>query len=379
MEPAEGQMRPAEQQAQPGTRPAPTLRRRLRSLGINLSISLISLVIFFALAEGLARLGGYAPYEARADAFQREFDESDRSAIGMFIQDPSRIWDLRPGYTGHRDDWGGRNWVTITINLQGRRDAEVLLAKPANTTRIALLGDSVAFGARVMVQDDFASLMQATLNAESTSRHYEVLNFGVSGYSTWQELSVFNEKALPYQPDVAILAFVMNDLVDNNQASRLGFLDMTRAQGVAQWLREHSAFYRFLREQVLSVEARMVLQDPCANADPNFCWDNTRRLLDQMDDATRKAGVPLVIVVFPTHQQISDPDPALDARYQEILAAYARERGIPLVDLLPAFRAEGGQDTELYVDDYHPNERGHVLTARVILEELRAQGILPAP
>lgn len=379
MEPAGGQTKPTGPQEGPGTRAAPTLSRRLRSLGINLLISLASLVLFFGVAEGVARLAGYAPYEARADAFRREFEESDRAGVGMFVENPSRIWDLRPGYTGHRDDWGGRNWVTITINLQGRRDAEVTLAKPASTTRIALLGDSVAFGARVLVEDDFASLMQAALNAGSTARRYEVLNFGVSGYSTWQETSKFSEDALPYQPDVAMLVFVMNDLVDNNQASRLGFLDMTRAQGVAQWLREHSAFYRFLREQVLSVEARMVLQDPCANADPQFCWDNSRRLLDQLDEATRKAGVRLAIMVFPPREQAVDPNSDLDARYQDILAAYARERGIPLVDPLPALRAEAGQGVELYVDDYHPNERGHVITTQVILEALRAQGVLPAP
>jgi hypothetical protein len=76
----------------------------------------------------------------------------------------------------------------------------------------------------------------------------------------------------------------MNDIYDNNQAGKLGYLNMTRVQGVARFLRENSAFYRWMRERVLSVEAQMALRDPCAGGDATFCWETTRQLLDQMED-----------------------------------------------------------------------------------------------
>jgi lysophospholipase L1-like esterase len=349
--------------------------KRLRDLGLNLFVMILSLAAFFGVAEGLARLGGYAPYTAQADIFRQDFQNSDRAGNDLFTPSSSRVWDLQPGFVGHRSDWGTRNWVTISINSQGRRDTEVSLKKPAGTYRIAILGDSVAFGARVEAKDDFATQLEWNLNARSSSLHYEVLNFGVPGYGTWQELSMLKEKALAYDPDLVILAFVMNDLYDNNQAGKLGYLNMTRVQGVAKFLREHSAFYRFMREKLLSVEARVALRDPCAGADQTFCWSTTKQLLDQTIDVTRQHGAKFVLVVFPIRSQTLAPDQNIETHYQQVLAAYARDKGIPEIDLLNAFIEN--RDQELFVDDYHPTEIGHMMATLEMLEQLDAQAVLP--
>ena len=353
-----------------------SVAKRLRDLGLNLLVMVASLAVFFGLAEGLARLAGYAPYTAQASVFQQEFDRSERAATELFTPSSSRVWDLRPGYMGHRTDWGTRNWVTISINSQGRRDKEVSPAKPAGTYRIAILGDSVAFGARVEAKDDFATQLEWNLNARSISLRYEVLNFGVPGYGTWQELSALKEKVLAYDPDLVLLAFVMNDIYDNNQAGKLGYLNMTRVQGVARFLRENSGFYRWMRERVLSVEAQMALRDPCAGGDATFCWETTRQLLDQMVDATRQQG-KFALVVFPIRSQTLAPDPNIEARYQQVIDGYARAKGIPAIDLLKAFTEN--KDDELFVDDYHPTEMGHAIATIEMLGQLDAQGVLPPP
>ena len=351
--------------------------KRLRDLGLNLLVMVTSLVVFFGLAEGLARLSGYTPYTAQADVFRQGFDQSVFAANDLFISSPSRVWDLRPGFVGHRTDWGARNWVTISINSQGRRDKQVTLRKPAGTYRIAILGDSVTFADRVQVKDDFATQLEWTLNMRAQSLRYEVLNFGVPGYGTWQELSMLQERVLAYEHDLIVLAFAMNDFPDNNQAGKLGYLNVTRVQGVAKFLREHSAFYHWVRERVLSVEAQVALRDPCAGGDPNFCWDTTRRLLDQVVDTTRQHAVKFVLVVFPIRWQTLVPDPNIEARYQQVMADYARERGIAEVDLLKAFTEN--KDDELFVDDYHLSEIGHSVAMTAILEQMDAQGVLPAP
>jgi hypothetical protein len=351
------------------------MAKSLRGLGLNLLVMVVSLAVFFGLAEGLARLGGYAPYATQADVFRQEFESSERAATELFTPSPSRVWDLRPGFVGHRSDWGTRNWVTISINSQGRRDKEVSLKKPAGTYRIVVLGDSVAFGARVEAKDDFCTQLEWNLNARSESLRYEVLNFGVPGYGTWQQLSALKEKALAYDPDLVILAFVMNDLYDNNQAGNLGYLNMTRVQGAAKFLREHSAFYRFMREKVLSVEAQVALRDPCAGADATFCWDTTERLLDQVVETTRQHDSKFVLVVFPIRSQTLAPDPNIEAHYQQVMAAYAHKKGIPEIDLLRAFTEN--RDDGLFVDDYHPTEIGHSIAAIEMLEQLDAQGVLP--
>jgi len=349
--------------------------KRLRDQSLNLLVMLVSLAVFFGLAEGLARLGGYAPDTAQVQVFRQEFERSDFAATELFMPSPSRVWDVRPGFVGHRTDWGTRNWVTISINSQGRRDKEVSLQKPAGTFRIAILGDSVAFGDRVEAKDDFATQVEWTLNARSRSLRYEVLNFSVPGYGTWQELAVLREKALGYDPDLVVLAFVMNDMFDNNQAGRQGYLNMTQVQGAAKFLREHSAFYRWMREKLLSIEAQVALRDPCASADVNFCWDTTQRLLDQVIETTRQRHVKFVLLTLPVWSQTLQPDSAFEVRYQQVIAGYARDKGIPDIDLLKAFT--DNRDQGLFVDDYHLTEVGHSIVMIEMIEQLDAQGLLP--
>jgi hypothetical protein len=148
---------------------------KLRNLGLNVLVAVASLAVFFGLVEGLARLSGYAPPPAQADVFNQAFVETGHAENDLFVPHPSRIWSLRPGFVGQRDDWGARSW--ITINAQGRRGTAVPLKKPAGTYRIALLGDSVAFGSGVQVKDIFAAQLEWNLNALAAHKHDEGMMF----------------------------------------------------------------------------------------------------------------------------------------------------------------------------------------------------------
>jgi lysophospholipase L1-like esterase len=351
--------------------------QRWRELGVNLLVTALSLLVFFGLAEVGARLGGYAPYTAQADVFRHDFDASRRATMDLFISNETRIWELRPGFVGQRADWGDRSWITITINAQGWRDDEVTLSKPAGVFRIALVGDSVTFGGRVEAKNNFATQLEWNLDAQAPGR-FQVLNFGVPGYSTWQELSLLQDKVWNYAPDLVLLSFVMNDLYDNNQASQLDYLSMSRLQGVAKFMREHSAFYRFMREKLLTVRAQAANRDPCAGQDPSFCWNATWPLLDQFIVASRQRQVPFAVVIFPVDEQMRDqPDPNIKVRYQDELRAYAEKNQIPAIDLLGAFVEY--RDAGLFVDNYHPTEFGHSVAAVVILDQLKAYRLIPLP
>src|SRR2546421_5635998 len=53
-------------------------------------------------------------------------------------------------------------------------------------------------------------------------RRVEVINFGVSGYGTAQELLTLREKAWDYSPDVVLLAVTTNnDVLDNSRALKM--------------------------------------------------------------------------------------------------------------------------------------------------------------
>ncbi|MBX9696168.1 MAG: SGNH/GDSL hydrolase family protein [Cyanobacteria bacterium] len=95
-------------------------------------------------------------------------------------------------------------------NSDGFRDSEWTLAKPPGTKRIAILGDSMAEGYQVSLDETFGKLLERKLNQNGKEK-FEVMNFGMSGFSTVQELYCFKEKALKYKPDICILAYHVGD------------------------------------------------------------------------------------------------------------------------------------------------------------------------
>jgi lysophospholipase L1-like esterase len=104
--------------------------------------------------------------------------------------------------------------VWFRINSQGMRaDHDYPKAKPPGVQRILSLGDSFAIGYEVDVQDCFASVLERELR----SRGYavEVLNAGVSGYSTAEECLYLERELLQYEPDLVLVSFYTNDISDN--------------------------------------------------------------------------------------------------------------------------------------------------------------------
>src|SRR2546423_4830587 len=92
----------------------------------------------------------------------------------------------------------------VRINSEGLRDREHSKQKPPNTFRIAVLGDSYAEAFQVEQDAAFWSVLERRLNDCSVleGRKVEVINFGVSGYGTAQELLTLRERVWDYSPDV---------------------------------------------------------------------------------------------------------------------------------------------------------------------------------
>lgn len=119
---------------------------------------------------------------------------------------------------------GARGWFTsegkayIRINSQGFRDQEHEKAKAAGVFRVAVIGDSFAEALDVPIEDTFWTVMQRQLAGcrALPAKKVEVLNFGVSGYGTGQELIMLRRRVWDYSPDVVVLAFTIGNDIRNN-------------------------------------------------------------------------------------------------------------------------------------------------------------------
>jgi hypothetical protein len=100
------------------------------------------------------------------------------------------------------------------------RDREHTKQKPANTFRIAVLGDSFAEARQVPIEDTFWVFLEKKLQEcpGIAGKHVEVINFGVAGYGTAKELITLRREACDYSTDLILLVVTPgNDIRDNSR------------------------------------------------------------------------------------------------------------------------------------------------------------------
>lgn len=264
----------------------------------------------------------------------------------------------------------GRSEVPIRTNSLGLRSPEIERQKPAGTTRIVVLGDSVAFGWGLRSEDTFASQLASLLATVYPDKRFEVINAGVSGYGTWQELDWLKQTGIALQPDVVIVQTHLNDAADN----LWGTLGQELSGG--SWLTQVSMLARLVGRVTGSLSPDASTDQPCQRdwrvGTDEVCWDRTEALLAQLKAVAQDAGAEVVLMPSPMRWQVEpnvrDQRSWVDkGRYQDVLADYALLNGWLFADPLPAVQsAYQASGQSQFLDVGHPDEAGQ----RIIAQEL---------
>ena len=309
----------------------------------------------------------------------------------LYAPDERRGWVLRPSVTAWVGTEAGRRLVSTSA--AGLRDREHAIEKPPGTVRIAVLGDSFTEALQVAAEETFWAVLERLLRScpAYAGRAVEVINFGVGGYGTAQELLTWREQASHYAPDLVVLAFYTeNDVLNNSHASnptrpdetpyfvyegdRLELQDRSVEAGplgrayrwgtrlvadtgvrlrLVQLLRV-ATLGRTQRTEQEAQAARLAalgLTDPeaapyLAPAHPALAeaWRVTEGLLVALRDEVRASGAQLWIVTLSNSPQVH-PDPAARRAFMRRIGAgdlfYADRRiqdlgaraGIPVITL----------------------------------------------
>jgi lysophospholipase L1-like esterase len=232
-------------------------------LRVRVAVVLASVVVGLLLFEVFLRAVGYT--------------------YPVFYQpDEVRGYSLKPGTEGWYRKEGA---AFVRINSDGLRDREHPKPKPAGTLRVAVVGDSYAEAFQVEREKAFWSVLERRL-ADCPAlawRQVEVINFGVSGYGTAQELLTLREKVWDYSPDVVLLAFTTNNDVSDNLRALKGtdeipyfvlrgdelvadnsFRDTasfrlrdSALNRLGRWLRDHLRFVQAIHEAHAALRSRL--------------------------------------------------------------------------------------------------------------------------
>lgn len=110
--------------------------------------------------------------------------------------------------------WRSEGFSRNYFNSDGMRDPNLTVAKPANTIRIALLGDSMTEALQVPFERSWGELLESKLGSVA-GKNVQVVNFGNSGYSTTQECLLLEEKVFKYKPDLVVVGYSSRDIMEN--------------------------------------------------------------------------------------------------------------------------------------------------------------------
>jgi len=256
--------------------------------------------------------------------------------------------------------------IPFRTNRWGMRDQDYEIVAPPNTYRIAVLGASSVMGWGVADDETFEGLLENRLNrerVEAVDPHYEILNFGVSGYSPFQELFLLERKVFDFNPQAV---FYMAHQYDQGVAIQ-HLVERVRA-GV-------DIPYPYLNDLLAS--AGVDRNTPVELAEKRLApygSDMMSWTYGQFVEECHQRGILPVWVFMPT--------PELNMSMENIneLNRQAEEAGFVVLNLSDVY---DGQDIpSLWVAewDHHPDAGAHALFAdRLYAMLLEHSDVIPIP
>lgn len=328
---------------------------------------------------------------------------------GMFQQDELLDYRLTPNFKGKfvRHEFT----VEVSTNSLGLRDVEYG-AKGEKDFRILALGDSFTWAAYgTSLQETFVKILEKKLNLSSANLRYQVINAGVPGYSTDQELLYLINRGLHLQPDLVMLNFhVGNDFADNMVKAELtvknGFLVPVKSvdsyDEIRQFLARNLYLYSFVEKICLKlfpgfieehIRGRLRKEDHLAqlfvtppSTSINQQSQRTWELLSQLKRYIDSHKMRLLIVLIPIDIQVDEErwrafvkknyhrGETINRRQpQEIIKRWAEENQVVSIDVLPELQHQSSDWDFYWRLNPHFNAKGNEVVASVIYEALRAR------
>lgn len=266
------------------------------------------------------------------------------------------------------------------------------VGKAAGEFRVLALGDSFTWGYGLGDgRDAWPKALEARLRGEKGGDGVRVFNLGVPGFTTVNELELLSRKGLALEPDLVVVQFLINDVLPSStDYQRVGedwlyerkAVDLLPAGEMHDILRKKSRLYVFVNGRFRALQRKIwPARDWEELYDDGFPgWRDCRKALAGISRLTEHAGGKAVLAIFPSlikgeWTEESYPYTRVYARVE----AAARDSGLAVVNLLPAFVADGRrfEDLRVHFSDGHPGEEAHALAAAAVADFLVREKLVP--
>ncbi len=258
----------------------------------------------------------------------------------------------------------------------GFRTDEYTTARPPDTFRVVVLGDSLTWGQGVAFEDTFPEVLEGLLaeRVVPVGLEAEVIAVGVCGARLVDHVIRLHAHVAGLEPDLLVLQHFPNDveyLVDHREPDPLAVLKReSEILRLVDAVRLRDVYWRQLAAWI----------EPGSTS-----WRLYRRAAAEIARWRDASGTPVVVAAFPPSDQ--RPGGGNFDGYAELEAfrpllepplEVLEDAGLPVLRLEEAFRREAGRRFLcVSTGDGHPNPLAHGIAARAIDRFLEGGGWLP--
>ena len=320
-----------------------------------------------------------------------------RAALDVYRCDERMGWTFQRDRSGFKLNRMTNTLVSVRLDRHGFRGPDRPVEKAAGVHRMLILGDSFTAGLHVAEEDSYPARLETSLNSKSApGARFEVINAGVPGYSTAQEMELFREIGWKQQPDLVVLAvYLGNDLGNNSiRVTPCHYLvgvcgrpyyEMREGRLVAieggkplrvqsgEWL-DRILGFSIVYRNFFHATGGAVSEEPPesqivygieSNTRGFPSWVATMELLVRLRKSVDVYGIPFVVLVVSTKPEVIASEGSLIYRVlRESFMAFLTKQGIPYIDpLADLARSQKAGRSPYYESDHHWNEAGHEIAA----------------
>ena len=333
----------------------------LRNVGLLIISSVVSLFILFAIGEFY--LGN--KFDKRHEELTLKKKKLEKKMSVCFTHSPNTelLYTFIPNSVDSHCEG----------NSHGYRDYEYDTQKGRQSFRVVVIGDSIAQGYGVELDETFSKVLEKQLRQHKSKEDakIEVIILARAGYSTSQELIVLKEEALTFSPDLIVWSYVLNDPADplfHNANGELGTYFYRPPLHTIHWIH---------REIFVALERRKGRSCNKEYHELLHCvyWHEVESHINQIGEVSKEENIPIFFLIHPLIQKDkSYKEYSLTALHRKI-GGVATQAGLIVLDVLDAYQLFRAEDVTQHVeggyDPWHPNAKGHRIIADDIFDKIR--------